>query len=226
MTQIQENTARPRASFYIDGFNLYYPIHESGDQFLKWSSLWEMCSLLAQKGGVDLQRVVYCTAVPSEPADKRDRHNTFNRAQQSQGVTVIKGHHVWDETAGKYSEKQSDINVALSLITDAADDLIDVAYLISADSDQAATARVFKERYPDKKLICVAPPTRRPPTKCVQYASGAFTIKMDLIERCVMPQLVIGASGNPIRRPDEYAPTEGWVHPKKRPQFKESSFGL
>lgn len=184
-----------------------------------------MCALLARKGGFSLERVVFCTAVPDDPADKRDRHTTFNRAQQSRGVEIIKGHHVWNDTDGKFSEKQSDINVALSLITDAQDDVMDVAYLISADSDQAATARVFRERYTSKELVCVAPPGRRPPTKCVQYADRSFTMKMDLIERCVMPELV--KSGDSfIRRPARYAPPQGWVHPHNRPQFKDLHFGL
>ncbi|MDB2439386.1 NYN domain-containing protein [Hellea sp.] len=226
MTEVQPKTDKLRASVYIDGFNLYYPIHEMGEDFMKWSSLWEISELLSEKGGCELQKVVFCTAVPREPDDKRARHNTFNTAQAGQGVTVIKGHHVWDDTAGKYSEKQSDINVALSLLMDAEDDLYDAAYLISADSDQAATARVFKERHPKKKLICVAPPSRNPPTKCVAYADFSFTMKKDLIERCIMDNIVPTPSGAMVRRPERYDPPKEWVHPKKRPKFNPKTFGL
>ena len=116
------------------------------------------------------------------------------------------------------SEKQSDINVALSLILDAEDGVFDCAYLVSADSDQAATARVFRERFPKKKLIGVAPPTKVVPNKVIAYADDHFVLSKLDIETCVMPQYIPGKTGNMIRRPDEYAPPSGWVHPDDRPR--------
>lgn len=53
-----------------------------------------------------------------------------------------------------------DVNVAINLISDAHLDVFDVAYLLSAVSDQAATAKLFKSRFPEKTLVSVAPPGR------------------------------------------------------------------
>jgi len=172
--------------------------------------------------GLDLQKVVFCTAVPQFNEGKRDRHNTFNTALTAHGVTILKGHHVFDETAQKHSEKQSDINVALSLILDGIDDIYDWAFLVSADSDQAATARVFSERLPNKKLVGVAPPNRRVPDKASPYFAASFVLSRDQIEEAIMPAFVPTKSGALLRRPNDYAPPAGWMHPDDRPKKKRA----
>lgn len=141
----------------------------------------------------------------------------------AKGVTVIKGHHVIDPDTGTRSEKQSDINVALSLILDAHDEIYDHAYLVSADSDQAATARVFRERFPDLKLCSVAPPNRPVSEKVASYADDHFVLNKLEIETCVMPGYVPGKTGNLIRRPDNYKPPDWWVHPDDRPRRRISN---
>lgn len=161
--------------------------------------------------------MVFCTALPDHDEGKHARHVSFNSAQIACGVTVLKGHYVYAPDLGKYTEKQSDINVALSIILDGIDNVYDWAFLVSADSDQAATARVFKERLPDKKLVAVAPPNRDPPHKSRPYVEAAFTIKKEQIEAAIMPAFVPAAKGF-IRRPDAYKPPDGWVHPDQRPK--------
>src|SRR3546814_6946805 len=112
------------------------------EPFLKWCDLWRLSEMMCAPKDLDLQKVVFCTAVPrrEHSPGQRDRHNRFNSALISKGVEVLKGHHVYDPDAGKHSEKQSDINVALSVIIDGIDDVYDWAFLVRADSNQAATA--------------------------------------------------------------------------------------
>jgi NYN domain len=208
-----------RAAMYVDGFNLYYPIHEMGPDwcYLKWASLWKLADLIAAPHNAAVKKVVLCTAVPGHYPDKRDRHNTFNNAQRANGVTVILGHHMHD--GEKWNEKQTDINVALALMTDAFDDLYDMAILISADSDQGSTARFFSERFPDKKLLAVAPPDRKVPDKVKPYAFQSFSMNRNLMDLAVMRETVQGKSGL-IVRPPSYAPPAGWMHPDDRPKGK------
>lgn len=208
-----------RAAMYVDGFNLYYPVHEMGAEWchLKWANLWKLGELICEPHGANLAKVAFCTAVPGHYPDKRDRHNTFNNAQRAHGVTVIPGHHMHD--GEKWNEKQTDINVALALMLDGVDNVYDMAILLSADSDQGATARFFRERFPDKVLLAVAPPNRPVSDKVKPYADQHFTMNRSLMEKCVMGEIVQGKSGN-IIRPEEYAPPEGWVHPDQRPKGK------
>ena len=206
-----------RAAVYIDGFNLYHPIKEIGDEYLKWNDLWRLSENLCAPQKLSLQKVAFCTAVPAHYPDSRDRHNLYNAALIAKGVKVIKGHHVFEESAGKYREKQSDINVCLELLFDGLDDIYDVAYLISADSDQAATAKRFVETFgKSKSLISVAPPNKKVPQKMRPYIAAGFALTRQDIENVVMEPFVKSQTGALIRMPKEYETPEGWVHPDKR----------
>ena len=218
MPEDQERREGVRAAVYFDGFNLYHPIHEMNEPFLKWTDLWAVSEAMCLPHALRLVKVVFCTAVPDHLPESKARHITYNNVLTAKGVTVLKGHHVYDQTARKYTEKQSDINVALSLILDGVDDLYDWAFLVSADSDQAATARVFSERFPTKNLVSVAPPTKTPPQKSLPYSHKHFTLSKEMIEAAVMPAIVPTPRGSFIRRPEAYKPPEWWMHPKDRPK--------
>ena len=170
---------------------------------------------------------MFCTAVPSvkQDAGKRYRHIRFNEAQRAYGVMVIEGDYVPEPIeengiptgATKWTEKQTDINVALHLLLDGLDNEYDVALLLSADTDQVATARVFSERLRPlgKRLIGVAPPDRNVPIGYAPFNIPSVQLKQFDIERCVMPE-VVSAGGAVVRRPPEYAPPHGWIHPDDR----------
>ena len=217
MAEIQEQKKMLRAALYIDGFNLYHPIHENGENFLKWNCLQTLGKNMASKAGFQLVKVVFCTAFPKHMGQgTKDRYLAYRNALRARGVHVIEGHYIEERSTGKWSEKQSDINVSLSCLFDAVDDVYDVAYLLSADSDQAATARVFKERFKGKRLIPVAPPNKKVPTKVADYSGKGFVLKISDLEKCVMSNAVQGKKGL-IRRPVAYNPPAGWVHPINRP---------
>jgi hypothetical protein len=217
-----QERCRGRGAVYVDGFNLYHPIKESKKEHLKWASLWKLSQLLCEAENLDLVKVVFCTAVPKHLPDSRDRHNKFNSAQIANGVIVLKGHHVPEPDRGGYSEKQSDINVALSLILDGVDDVYDVAFLLSADSDQVATATFFKSRLSPlgKRLLAVIPFTKTFPAHYVGLGIEERAVTIDMLEQCLMPAQVQGKTGNPINRPEPYDPPAGWVHPDDRPKEK------
>lgn len=221
MSESQPKTGK-RAAFYIDGFNLYHPIDEAGDHYLKWVNLWKLSELICAQEGCQLVKVVFCTAVPAHLPDKRDRHNLFNAAQKHYGVDVIKGHHVFEVDKGKYSEKQSDINVALCLILDGIDDKYDIAYLVSADSDQVATARVFNDRLAPlgKQFIGVAPMNRQAPQAYLKHGIVRRAISRFQLDQCVMDEHIPTPSGRTIVRPQQYAPPAGWIPFSHRPKTK------
>lgn len=222
---------QPRAALYVDGFNLYHPIVQMDEPHLKWACLWTLGEVLCEKGKQKLERVVFCTAVPKIDRDpaKHDRHVRFNSAQKCRGVSVVLGHYVPEpiEENGvptgqmKWTEKQTDINVSLELLFDGIDDVYDVAFLLSADTDQVATARMFEKRLAPlgKTLIGVAPPGRKVPSGYSQYGIKGVSLTKYQVERCVMPEQIVGPD-KVVQRPIEYAPPEGWVHPNERPKEK------
>lgn len=213
----EQNQEKKRAAVYVDGFNLYHAIHDLGEPFLKWNCIWNLGEIFAHKGGYDLVRVTFCTAFPThKDHGTKDRFRAYTNALKARGVNVIEGHYLEERTTGQWKEKQSDVNLALSCISDAYNGVFDAAYLVTADSDQAATARVFRDEFPEKRLIPVAPPKKPIPKKTQSFSERGFVISKDMIEACVMSGFVPGKSGGLIRRPAEYDPPDWWVHPDAR----------
>jgi len=217
-----------RAAFYIDGFNVYYAVSALKANYLKWVNFWQLAESLIPKQDEQLVRVVWCSAFNRREYDALTRHQKFARAQEACGVTVIMGHyiglpmdckecgHEWQMS----SEKETDVNLALSIFDDARQDRFDHAYLVTADSDQGATARFLKDCFPEKKLTSVAPPGK-PHSKSILAHNEARKIALtaDHFERCILPNAVMSKDGKKVAaiRPTEYTPPSGWVPPSKRP---------
>ena len=206
-----------RVAMYVDGFNLYYPISELGQPHLKWLNLWAVAEMLsANLEHGPLQKVVFCTAFPKRNIDKKIRHERYVEALEAHGEHVDLGHHLIREhvclgecksVTEVEAEKQTDINVALSLYQDAHDNVFDYAYLVSADSDQAATAYFLKKHFPDKKLISVAPPKRDHSNKLLSRADGKVKIDEIVLKACRLPEIILPSPPTimkAIRCPDEY----------------------
>jgi hypothetical protein len=214
----------PRAAFYVDGFNVYHSIAELKKPYLKWLNHWRLAELVAEAGD-EIVKVTFCTAYHPD-FRKKVRHERYVKALENTAVTVLRGHYVhedWDcRECGhewkKPTEKQGDINVALAIFDDAYQDLFDHAYLVTADSDQAATAKLFKARFPNKRLYSVAPPGRSHSQHILAQTQHRKTITEDMLDLAVFVSVVPGVNGSAaVIRPFEYAPPEGWVHPNDRP---------
>lgn len=222
----QPNPPLERAGLYVDGFNLYHSVDDLGEPFLKWCNLWRLGEIIIPSKTEKLSKVVFCTAYYPGDHGKRIRHENLINAYKMKGVETILGHYSkegmdcrkcgnkWD----KPTEKASDINLALSVYDDAARDLIDCAYLLTADTDQAATAKMFRERFPHKRLVSVSPPGRVHSQHILSHASSKIALNRDHIERSLLPAVVMADGHRTVIRPPEYAPPQGYVHWDDRPQ--------
>lgn len=214
-----------RAALYVDGFNFYHAINNLDRNHLKWISYDTLGRRLAKEAGHRLVGVVYCTAYYTGDERKKWRHQQLVGAQQVHGVEVVKGHFIDDSAEcracgnvqGFKTEKEGDINVAIHIMRDAFQDKIDHAYLLSADSDQVATVRMFCGQFPRKTMTSIIPPGRKPSAH-INAALGKKPIILTepMLEWCVMPQIVTAPRKGSFRRPHEYAPRDGWVHPAER----------
>jgi len=224
--QNQGMSGKIRAAFFIDGFNLYHAIDELGQAHLKWVSYWKIGNLLIPKGTEELVAVTWCTARHPSNSSKADRHDALVRAQKLEGVTVHKGHFVDERRDCRAcssswmhpSEKEGDINVAIHLLRDAFHDLYDHAYLVTADSDQVATIRMFLKEFPGKSLTVVVPPGRKRSEHLHSLAKKTIQMNDGHLDKSVMRQIVGGAGSGYARRPTNYDPPPGWVHPDDRPK--------
>jgi hypothetical protein len=113
--------------------------------------------------------------------------------------------------SGPPPEKQGDVNFALAVIDDAYQDLCDHAYLLTADSDQAATARLFKERFPNKRLTSISPPGRSHSKEMLPYCDATIALSIRHLERSLFPKAVLRNAAVVAIRPAEYDPPPGWT---------------
>jgi len=228
---ISEVAQRRRAALYVDGFNLYHALHALNQPHLKWLNLFALGSRILNRNQETLVKVRYCTALKPGASDKNKRHREYITALKWFNVKVHEGHfisddvdcrkcgHVWE----KPQEKETDVNIALLLFDDAHQDVFDVAYLLTADSDQGATARMLKKRFPKKRLVSVVPPGMEASKAIMTYADHRYKLNENIIEECLLPGVEYDPARNgavAFRRPSEYAPPSGWVAPAERPRKK------
>lgn len=210
-----------RAAAYIDGFNLYHAIADLNEPFLKWLNLVALMHRIMPTKSETLVGTTYCTAIYPKDTQKQWRHEQYIQALKLVGCSTIRGHYIHENMGCKAcghewkkpTEKQTDVNLSLALFNDARLDVFDTAYLVTADSDQAATAKFLKANFPTKKLISVSPPGRNFSTHILAYADGKIALTRDTIEHCLFGPIVFKEGEPAGRRPREYDPPNGWAGP-------------
>lgn len=202
-----------RAAFYFDGFNFYHAIDDLNKPHLKWMNLWRLGKTLASSRGDTIVKAEYFSAFREDIPEKVGRHREYLKAIEAFGVITNLGHFSKEpktcnrcqETWKHPTEKETDINLAIKAITDAIDDLYDVAYIVTTDGDQKPTCRILQERF-QKKVVTVATPGRRHNMDLMNICGGdanAASFSTQMLESNVMTASVI-IPGGFARRPAEY----------------------
>lgn len=217
-------THRARGGLFVDGFNLYHAIDDLNEPYLKWLSLRRLGQRVAKQCSSSIEEIVFGTAYFPGNFEKRKRHETYLQALQAEGVSVLLGHttkepsnckscgHIWDQPR----EKETDINVALSLFEAFASDRIDIAFLVTADTDQAATLKFVRSCFDSKKVVVLTPPGRRESTHLKDNAHMSIKLSKTDIDLSILPAMIAPESGRLITRPEAYRPPSWWVHPDDR----------
>ncbi|MBS2121192.1 NYN domain-containing protein, partial [Salmonella enterica subsp. enterica serovar Typhimurium] len=101
-------------------------------------------------------------------------------------------------------EKESYVNLAISLVSCACNDEYDIAIIITADSDLCPPIKYVRERFPNKELWLVAPPGRiRRATDLCSLSSRSMEIKNDALRDCCMRDEFYKDGVLVARRPQE-----------------------
>lgn len=205
--------APARLVFYIDGFNLYFGLKDRGWRKYYWLDLQEMCSRLTRPGQ-EIVKIRYFTAYINQAhQEKRLRQLTYLEAldtlpllEMHFGAYLATPQKCFNcgHTFTKYSEKKSDVNIAVRMITDALDDVYDKAVLISADSDLTPCIEAIRRHFPSKKVLVFFPPKRS--SMALRKACHIYggVLNKTTISRSQLPKTIIGKAGYPLRRPDHW----------------------
>lgn len=201
-----------RVITYIDGFNLYFGLKSKGWKDFYWLNLKFLSENLL-KPGQSLVFTKYFTARVQIPEDKRKRQITFLEALGTLNDFEI---HYGKYQVNPYrcircgaeygipSEKMTDVNIAVEMLTDAFLDKYDTAILISADSDLVGPVTAIKSMFPAKRVIVAFPPMRVS-KELMKTADAYFHIGRAMFERSVFPDEVAKQDGFILLRPPNWS---------------------
>jgi len=207
-----------RVAAFIDGFNLYHAICDLRANHLKWLDLRKLCKVFAPSPSFDLIQVNYFSAYATWKPDPYRRHREYIKALEADYVNVVLGK--FKEKSKRcfscgatwmdHEEKETDVNIALSLLDGAYRDSYDRAVIISADSDLAPAVRLVKTLFPRKSIRILTPVGRYHSLDLMNAAGGkgnaTFITRMH-VERSLLPEKVYTSDGTIVAiRPIEYLP--------------------
>ncbi|MCK9487883.1 MAG: NYN domain-containing protein [Xanthomonadales bacterium] len=199
---------------YIDGFNLFFGLRDSGLRRYYWLDPAKLIANLL-KPDQSLVGTRYFTArIGSNTADpdKHLRQQTYLEAVETlPGVEITFGQYLSKpkscrrcQTTWTHSEeKMTDVNIAVRLLTDAMDDAFDTAIIVSADSDLVPPVQVIRQRFPGKRVIIASPPNRHS-TRLAEAANACFTIGRKKLADSQLPDQVIKPDGFVLQRPVQW----------------------
>ena len=214
-----------RAMIYVDGFNLYYGLKDTGNRRHYWLDILALGSQIIKKQDVSLAGVKYFTsridgahktdrgAYAVEKDEKRQRQTIFLDALNSiDGIQIIEGKFLTSDvecrkckaSVRKPQEKMTDVNIATQLLLDAFHDKFDVAYVVSGDSDLSPPITAVRTHFSDKTVFVAFPPNRFS-HELSTVASAYFRINETMLRASHLPEKITLTSGVVLRRPERWS---------------------
>jgi uncharacterized LabA/DUF88 family protein len=202
-----------RLAVYVDGFNLYHGLHD------KWRCRYLWLDLVALGRAIrprsNLVKVKYFTAPVLNAPDAASRQSAYQAALTVHNpglIEIIQGRYqtkqktcngcrrAWTE----YEEKETDVNIAVHLVSDAAQGVSDAAIIVSADSDLVPAVEMARTMNP-ALFIAAAFPPKRYSRELETLMPSSFHIGAPRIKQSQLPQTVTDSnSGNTWSRPQKW----------------------
>jgi len=206
-----------RAGLYIDGFNMYGAICESGQNHLKWLSYKAVASRIVRIEQPVLTK--FFTALRGADPDQDSRHMAYVSALELEGVRVVMGRFKSTQRKCKLcrgvylakEEKETDVNLGAHLVHDVVAGLIDAAYVFTTDSDLTGAVRLALQARPGLRVVNVHVKTRKHCKEILGLASEGFLVEkqglsLHMLQGCLLPEALSRPDGSVIRRPSQYMP--------------------
>lgn len=198
---------------YVDGFNLYHGLHQQSGRKHLWLDLVALAQSLRPQSTV--VKVMYFTAPvlnDSSGLARQQRYLAALAAQNPNVLEIVQGRYQQKTKSCRgcgstwrvYEEKETDVNIAVNLVADAANKLTDAALIISADSDLAPGVRLAKQLYPNLFVASAFPPNRVS-NELKTLMPASFHIGMGKIRKSQLPPTVVdAATGKQWTRPPKW----------------------
>ena len=208
-------TAQPprRVIVYIDGFNVYFGLRESGMKAHYWLDHHSLAlSLVKTLNNAELVATKYFTSRIARPEDKRIRQKEYLEALAIGGkVQMYFGNYresQYDCTGCKrpnyiHNEKQTDVNIAVQMMIDAQQDAFDVAILMGGDSDLVPPINAIHELWKPKQVIPCFPP-RRFSKEIKNATKGQVHLREADLKNNQLPAEIARGDGYVYRQPNKW----------------------
>ena len=198
-----------RVIAYIDGFNLYHAIDALNRPHLKWVDLWALVSSFLKQRQT-LTAVNYYSAYATWMPEAHFRHRQYTNALRCFNVSVHISEfrerpqecHQCGNRWLSHEEKQTDVRMAVDIVSDCLEDQFDVAIVVTADSDLGPAVAKIRSRS-GKRLLMVAPPGRFNRARDLRFS---HQIRQGRIARCLLPHEVVVNGRVVATRPTQYDP--------------------
>jgi uncharacterized LabA/DUF88 family protein len=183
-----------RVSVYIDGFNLYYGLKQSGKKSSYWVDLQALARSLVGHART-LAEVKYFTSRVAGNAGSKKRQSTYLDALGAVGgLDIFYGNFLASKRKCRncgneheiHQEKMTDVNIAVEMLKDAFQDRYDIALLVSADSDLISPISTIRQLFPKKHITAVFPPNRQS-NALKQCAHGVYFLSINAILKLQLP---------------------------------------
>jgi len=200
-----------RLNVYVDGFNLYFGMVDSGFTNCKWLDIQLLANNIKLSSQV-LHEVKYFTSRISNNIDKQKRQDIYIEALLTRPISITYGQfrnqpmqcgncsNFWYDS----KEKMTDVNIATAMMVDAFADKFDVAFLISGDSDLVPPIKSIRQIFPQKEIWVVLPPSRES-NALKKVANGSFVLGRKKLEMSQLPEEIMSNYGVILKRPPTWA---------------------
>jgi uncharacterized LabA/DUF88 family protein len=199
----------PRIVALVDGFNLYHSLQENPRLHpLKWLNIDKLIKTYFSQG---VEKILYFTAPTAWDADKVARHRILIRAFESTGAEIVYGKFKERDrkcpNCGRYykvrEEKQTDVNIALTLFRMAYEKRFDQAVLLTGDSDQLPALRHVHQCFPGLRLVVLLPIGREAAELKIE-SDFYLRIKERTLAKCLFDERIRLADGTILECPPEW----------------------
>ncbi len=207
---------RSRVIVYIDGFNLYYGVLKFSKD--KWLDIERLFVLLRPHD--TLQKIRYFTAL-SSGGKSNDQLAYLKAIETLPLVNVVRGRYKnksvkcrvpqatcslqeKDRIFSIPEEKRTDVNIAVSMLDDAYQNLCDHLIVVSGDSDLVPAVNMVKTRFPSKIVTVYVPPRNPVRGAAVELRAAADkdrNLPLNLLRIAQLPASIPDGSGAYITKP-------------------------
>jgi uncharacterized LabA/DUF88 family protein len=202
---------KERVIAYIDGYNLYFGLMESGFRRYLWLDVKLLISNLI-KPHQELVAVNFFTTLVTNDERKRIRQKDYIDALHTiDNLQIVFGKFQKERSSCKVcgniyfteAEKKTDVNIATKMICDYYEDRFDMAMVVSGDTDLVPPIKYINEHSANKRVMAIFPPNRTN-DEVRKYAKGDLVIGRKTLADSQLPEMVTNKNGEVLHRPEEW----------------------